>query len=75
MAIRHVTPREGGWQIIDPAGHDGPEQTITQSEAVSVAQTELENAGGGELVIHGTDGHIHDKRTIPPAHNPYPPPG
>ncbi|MEV0087368.1 DUF2188 domain-containing protein [Saccharopolyspora sp. NPDC050642] len=31
--------------------------------------------GGGELVIHGTDGTIRDKRTVPPGHDPYPPPG
>ncbi len=68
MATRHIAPRsEGGWQVTDPAGQEATERTSTQDEAILVAHHQLGYAGGGELVIHGADGRIRDKRTIPPG--------
>ncbi|WP_184727961.1 DUF2188 domain-containing protein [Saccharopolyspora phatthalungensis] len=76
MATRHVAPHpDGGWQVTDPVGHDSPGHTTTQEEAVATAHEQLVRDGGGELVIHGTDGKVRDKRTVPPGHDPYPPPG
>ncbi|MBB5156921.1 hypothetical protein BJ970_004455 [Saccharopolyspora phatthalungensis] len=61
--------------MTDPVGHDSPGHTTTQEEAVATAHEQLVRDGGGELVIHGTDGKVRDKRTVPPGHDPYPPPG
>jgi hypothetical protein len=36
----------------------------TQEEAVQAARNELINAGGGELVVKGSDGRIRQQDTI-----------
>lgn len=33
----------------------------------------LKKQGGGELSIHGRDGGIRSKNTVPPGNDPYPP--
>lgn len=45
----------------------------TQREAAKSAHEMLENQGGGELIIKGTDGRIRSKDTIPPGNDPNPP--
>lgn len=45
----------------------------TQSSAVEKAKEMLNNQGGGELIVHGTDGKIRSKDTIPPGNDPLPP--
>lgn len=47
----------------------------TQQEAVERAREQLRRAGGGELSIHGRDGEIRSKDTIPPGNDPFPPQG
>jgi hypothetical protein len=44
-----------------------------QKDAIDSAREHLENAGGGELNIHGRDGIIRSKDTIPPGNDPNPP--
>jgi hypothetical protein len=45
----------------------------TQAAAVEAAHRNLENQGGGELIIKGRDGLIRSKDTIPPGNDPNPP--
>ena len=45
----------------------------TQSQAEYAARENLQNQGGGELIIKGLDGRIRSKDTIPPGHDPCPP--
>jgi len=45
----------------------------TQGEAVAAAKQNLQNQGGGELIIKGIDGKIRSKDTIPPGRDPNPP--
>ena len=45
----------------------------TQKEAIKEAKRMLQNSGGGELAIVGTNDKIRSKDTVPPGHDPYPP--
>jgi Uncharacterized protein conserved in bacteria (DUF2188) len=45
----------------------------TQADAINAPREMLENSGGGELKVKGTDGKIRSKDTIPPANDPFPP--
>ncbi len=45
----------------------------TQGGAEKIAKQLASRSGGGEVVIHGRDGRIRDKDTVPPAHDPFPP--
>ncbi len=45
----------------------------TQEEAARKARAQLEKSGGGELSVHGRDGRIRSKDTIPPGNDPHPP--
>jgi hypothetical protein len=45
----------------------------TQSEAEAAARQMLVNSGGGELTVHGLNGRIRSKDTIPPGNDPNPP--
>ena len=47
----------------------------TQADAVDTARQNLRNSGGGELSIHGRDGKIRQKDTVPDGNDPYPPKG
>lgn len=45
----------------------------TQKDAAKAAKKNLNNQGGGELKIMGTDGKIRSKDTISPGNDPFPP--
>lgn len=45
----------------------------TQSEAEAAARQMLVNSGGGELTLHGVNGRIRSKDTIPLGNDPNPP--
>ena len=45
----------------------------TQKDATDRARQIVGNQGGGEVVIHGRDGRIRDKDTVPPGNDPNPP--
>lgn len=47
----------------------------TQRDAIDAARGYTHNSGGGELSIHGRDGKIRGKDTIPPGNDPHPPKG
>jgi hypothetical protein len=47
--------------------------TGRQDQAVDRARQILENAGGGEIVIHGRDGRVRDSDTVAPGRDPNPP--
>jgi hypothetical protein len=55
-----VGPKSGGGWQAPGQSHDYP----TQEEAVQAARNELINAGGGELVVKGSDGRVRQQDTI-----------
>lgn len=72
---RHVVPRDDGWAVVKPDSERASAVVNTQKQAIDRARDILKNDGGGELVIHRKDGGIRGSDTIPPANDPYPPPG
>jgi hypothetical protein len=42
----------------------------TQAEAYKATRAIVENKGGGDISLHGTDGKIREKNTIAPAADP-----
>ncbi|MCF3960383.1 DUF2188 domain-containing protein [Streptomyces fuscigenes] len=72
----HVTQRpDGQWQAKAADGTRASAVARTQAGADRRAAEILRNNGGGELVKHGRDGTIVDKRTIAPGNDPFPPRG
>lgn len=73
---RHVVPRpEGGWRVEQADAQRSSGNFETQKAAIDRAREIISNAGGGELITHGTDGRIRAKDTIKPGNDPYPPRG
>lgn len=71
---RHVVPDpSGGWDVTLPGAARASAHFDQQGEAVNRAREILQGAGGGELVVHGRDGQIREKDTVPPARDPFPP--
>ncbi len=71
---RHVVPNpDGGWDVVAPAAARVSSHHDTQAEAITRGRQIVQNAGGGELRIHGRDGTIRDSDTIPPGNDPNPP--
>lgn len=72
---RHVVPNpEGGWNVEKPDATRVSSHHATQKEAVARAHEIVVNAGGGEILVHDTDGQIRDKRTVG-RKDPFPPAG
>ena len=70
----HVTKRpDGDWQYKLPGAKRASGVTDTQSESEIAAKDIARRNGGGEITIHGLDGRIRDRDTIPPANDPHPP--
>ena len=64
---RHVIQRSDGvWANTVEGRKRATSLHDTQADAVKSARNALRNAGGGELIIHGTDGTIRKKDTVPP---------
>lgn len=71
---RHVTPTDDGrWAVRREGAERASGIFDTQAEATARAREIEWNTGGGEVVIHGTDGRIRDSDTVPPGHDPFPP--
>ncbi len=71
---RHVVKNpDGGWDVKAPKSDRASSHHDRQSDAERRAKEIVGNAGGGEVVIHGRDGRIRDKDTVPPARDPNPP--
>ena len=72
---RHVVPNNDrkGWDVVGPNADRASSHHRTQAEATAAARRIVENAGGGEVVIHRPNGQIRDSDTIAPGNDPYPP--
>jgi hypothetical protein len=65
---RHVVPQpNGGWDVKAPHSERASSHHSTQAEAIDRAREIIANAGGGELVTHGTDGRIRESDTVAAA--------
>lgn len=60
---------DGGWDVTG-GGSRASAHTDTQAEAISRAREIVGNAGGGEVTIHGRDGKIREKDTVPNGNDP-----
>jgi hypothetical protein len=74
---RHVVldPSTGDWRVVAPHAEQATAVLDTQAEAIDRAREVLRNAGGGELIVHGRNGRIRTRDTVPNANDPYPPRG
>ena len=71
---RHVVRNaSGGWDVGKPDAQRASSHHDTQAEAGARGCEIVQNAGGGELRIHGRDGRIRDSDTIAPGNDPNPP--
>lgn len=71
---RIVQPRKsGGWEVVAPHADRASAVESTQRKAEVRAKEIVKNAGGGEVVIKGTDGRIRDSDTVAPGNDPSPP--
>lgn len=73
---RDVVPSKGsgGWDVTQPGRKRPVSNHQTQAIAEKAAKIQLRRQGsGGEVAIHGRDGRIRDKDTVPPARDPNPP--
>lgn len=68
MASAHVVPNGSMWQV--KVNGQAKSNHFGQAAAVNAARDYLQSNGGGELLIHGTDGAIRAKDTIYPGHDP-----
>jgi Uncharacterized protein conserved in bacteria (DUF2188) len=60
----HVVPSAKGWAIAVPGADSISSYHATQHEAVEQAKRLLSGRGGGELVVHGRDGHILESEQV-----------
>lgn len=68
---RHVVPNSGGgWDVKAPGATRASSHHDTQADAINRGREIIGNAGGGELNIHGRDGSIRAKDTIPKGNDP-----
>jgi hypothetical protein len=68
---RHVVPaKDGGWDVVKPGSDRASSHHEKQSDAIDRGRNIIRNAGGGELNIHGRDGEIRAKDTIPHGNDP-----
>jgi hypothetical protein len=75
MAIlRHVVPATGGgWNVVKPGARRISSHHATEAEAEARARDIVTKAGGGEIVIHRTNGSVRQMETISPDYLPYRP--
>ena len=70
---RHVThDPNGGWNVVKPNAGHASGHFDSQADAIARAREIVHNTGGGELVIHGTDGRIRDFGHRCPGQRPEP---
>ncbi|WP_082589869.1 DUF2188 domain-containing protein [Agromyces sp. Soil535] len=68
---RHVVPNsDGGWDVVKPGATRASSHHDTQADAIDRGRDIVRNAGGGELDIHGRNGQIRAKDTIPKGNDP-----
>ncbi len=64
MPDRHVVPAESGWQVEKEDAKRPSAKAPTQAEAVKRAVEIVANDGGGQVVVHGSDGAVRETRTV-----------
>jgi hypothetical protein len=68
---RHIVPSDkGGWDVRKPNASRASSHHDTQADAINRGRDAIRNAGGGELNIHGKNGAIRAKDTIPKGNDP-----
>ena len=74
MTERHVVQRpDGSWATVAHHADRASAVHSTQADAIDRAKEIVDNAGGGEVRIHGRDGSIRDSVTVSPGNDPCPP--
>ncbi len=63
--VRNASPH-GGWKVVGPQTGSTISRAATQAGAIVDAEQELEDDGGGQVVIHGIRGQVSDRRTVEP---------
>ena len=68
MGERHVVPDRGagGWKVIGAHTGATEERSTEQHEAVEAACEQLRRSEGGDVLIHGLDGTVQERRTVSP---------
>jgi hypothetical protein len=62
---RHVVPNpNGGWDVRAPGAKRVSSRVKTKADAVRRAQEIVQNAGGGEVVIHAHDGRVRTSGNV-----------
>ncbi len=69
---QHVVPRKGEWAVRKEGSRRDTRRFATQEEAIRAARRIAKNQGA-ELLVHGRDGRIRDRRSY--GHDPHPPTG
>lgn len=64
MSDRHVVPAEDGWHVEKNEAQRASAKTPTQAEAIKRAVEIVANDGGGEVIVHGIDGAVRERRSI-----------
>lgn len=72
---RDVVPNRdrGGWDVVAPGASRASSHHDTQADAIARGREIVQNAGGGEVRIHGRNGQIRDSDTVAPGNDPMPP--
>lgn len=72
MSEQHVVKRDGYWAVRKASASRDTSHHSTQSDAIGTA-TEIAKNQKSEVVIHGEDGKIRDKKSY--GNDPFPPRG
>lgn len=64
MPDRHVQPSAGEWTVTVPGEDEVTARTATEVEAIERAVGIVADHGGGEVVVHGTDGEVVETRHV-----------
>lgn len=64
MPDRHVQPSDGEWTVTVPGEEQVTARTATEVEAVERAVTIVSDHGGGDVVVHGEDGEVVERRHV-----------
>jgi hypothetical protein len=66
---RHVVPAAGGgWNVLKPGARRISSHHATEAQAEERARDIVVKAGGGEVVIHRTDGSVRRTDQVSPAY-------
>jgi hypothetical protein len=64
MPDRHVQPHGEEWTVTVPGDDQVTARTATEVEAVERAVNIVADHGGGQVVVHGTDGEVVETRHV-----------